>query len=50
MQPAQPRNDVLAVVMTVGLLEPIRTAWISDDAANYAASLIRCRSGDVCFD
>ena len=33
MQPAQPRNDVLAVLMTVGFLELIRTAWISDDAA-----------------
>jgi arabinofuranosyltransferase len=33
MQPAQPRNDILAVLMTVGFLELIRTAWISDDAA-----------------
>jgi hypothetical protein len=33
MQPAQLRNDVLAVLMTVGFLELIRTAWISDNAA-----------------
>ena len=32
MQQAQPRNDILAVLMTVGFLELIRTAWISDDA------------------
>jgi hypothetical protein len=33
MQPTKPHNDVLAVVLTVGFLELIRTAWISDDAA-----------------
>ena len=33
MRPAGQRNDVLAVLLTVCLLELIRTAWISDDAA-----------------
>jgi arabinofuranosyltransferase len=33
MRPTGQRNDVLAVILTVGLLELIRTAWISDDAA-----------------
>jgi len=33
MQPTKSHNDVLAVVLTVGFLELIRTAWISDDAA-----------------
>ena len=33
MRPARQHHDVLAVILTVGLLELIRTAWISDDAA-----------------
>src|SRR6266566_9135446 len=33
MRPTGQRNDVLAVLLTIGLLELIRTSWISDDAA-----------------
>src|SRR5882672_3141247 len=33
MQPSSRHNDVLAVMLTVPLLELYRTAWISDDAA-----------------
>jgi arabinofuranosyltransferase len=33
MRPARRHNDVLTVILTVGFLELIRTAWISDDAA-----------------
>jgi len=41
----RPHNDVLAVVLTAELLELIRTAWISDDAAITLRSVLNFLHG-----